>query len=78
MATNITVSIDEQLASRAREVARRQGASLNALIRKYLETLAGDVPGDAVAGELLDLMRRHGGRSGGRRIRREEAYEGCS
>ena len=78
MTTNITVSIDEQLASRAREVARRQGASLNALIRSYLETLAGDVPGDAVAGELLDLMRRHGGHSGGRRIRREEAYEGRS
>ena len=76
MTTDITVSIDEQLASRAREVARRQGTSLNALIRRYLETLAGDVPGDAVASELLDLMRRHGGHSGGRRIRREEAYEG--
>jgi hypothetical protein len=76
MATNITVSIDEQLAIRAREVARRQGASLNALIRRYLETLAGDVPGEAVAGELLDLMLQHGGHSGGRRILRKEAYEG--
>ena len=76
MATNITVSIDEKLAARAREIARRQGASLNALIRRYLETLAGDVPGAIAADELLDLMRKHGGHSGGRRIHREEAYEG--
>ena len=76
MTTNITVSIDEKLEIRAREVARRQGDSLNALIRRYLETLVGDVPGEVVAGEILDLMRRHGGHSGGRRIGREEAYEG--
>ena len=75
MTTNITISIDQRLADRAREVAKRQGASLNGLIRQYLESLAGDEPGEAVANELLDLMSRHGGRSGGRRISREEAYE---
>jgi hypothetical protein len=73
MAANITISVDEELARRAREVARRQGASLNALIRQYLESLAGEVPGDAVADELLDLMEEHGGHSGGRRVTREEA-----
>lgn len=76
MATNITVSIDEGLARRAREVARREGASLNALIRRYLETLVGEAEGESVADELLDLMEQHGGRSGGRRIARDEAYEG--
>lgn len=75
MATNITISVDERLARRAREVARREGASLNALIRRYLEALVGEAAGETVADELLDLMDRHGGRSGGRRITRDEAYE---
>ena len=75
MATNITVSIDDGLARRAREVARREGASLNALIRRYLETLVGEAEGESVADELLDLMEQQGGRSGGRRITRDEAYE---
>lgn len=76
MATNITISIDDELVRRAREVARRQGSSLNALIRQYLESLAGMTPGEAVADELLALMEEHGGRSGGRPFTREDAYEG--
>lgn len=75
MAKNITIAIPEELARRARDVARRQGASLNSLIRVYLEGLAGERTGEDVADELLELMERHGGRSGGRRVRREEAYE---
>jgi hypothetical protein len=75
MATNITVSIDDALARRAREVARREGASLNALIRRYLETLVGESTCESVADGLLEIMERHGGRSGGRRIARDEAYE---
>ena len=76
MAANITISVDEDLARRAREVARRQGSSLNALIRQYLESLAGVTPGEAVAEELLRLMNEHGGHSAGRRIVRDDAYEG--
>ena len=76
MAANITISIDEELIRRAREVARRQGSSLNALIRQYLEGLAGMTPGKAVADELLALMEEHGGHSAGRPFRREDAYEG--
>ena len=72
---NITLSIDETLVARAREIAARQGTSLNALIRQHLETLVGESPGDEVADELLLLMEESGGRSGGRRFRRDEAYE---
>jgi len=72
---NLTISVDGDLLQRARALARRQGTSLNALLRGYLETLVGEQPGEAVADELLMLMDEHGGRSGGRKIRRDELYE---
>jgi hypothetical protein len=39
---NITLSIDEQVAERAREKLRAVGKSLNQEIREHLERLAGD------------------------------------
>jgi replicative DNA helicase len=38
---NITLSVDEQVAQRAREAAQRMGKSLNQVVRDYLEQLAG-------------------------------------
>ncbi|MGB4115228.1 MAG: DUF6364 family protein [Polaromonas sp.] len=38
---NITLSIDEQIAQRAREAAQKMGKSLNQAVRDYLEQLAG-------------------------------------
>ena len=38
---NITLSVDEQVALRAREAARQMGKSLNQVVRDYLEQLAG-------------------------------------
>ncbi len=75
MGQNLTISVDEDLLRRARALARKQGTSLNALLRGYLETLVGQQPGEAVADELLMLMHEHGGRSGGRKIQRDELYE---
>ena len=75
MGQNLTISVDEDLLHRARALARKQGTSLNALLRGYLENLVGEQPGEAVADELLMLMHEHGGRSGGRKIRRDELYE---
>ena len=75
MGQNLTISVDEDLLQRARALARKQGTSLNALLRGYLENLVGEQPGEAVADELLMLMQDHGGRSGGRKIRRDELYE---
>ncbi|HVV88318.1 MAG TPA: DUF6364 family protein [Kofleriaceae bacterium] len=71
---NITLSLDDQVVEKAREVARQQGKSLNALVREFLERLTGAQPGATTADELLQLMRKHGGRSGGKRIPRDAAY----
>lgn len=38
---NITLSVDEQVALRAREAAQKMGKSLNQVVRDYLEQLAG-------------------------------------
>ena len=38
---NITLSIDEQIAQRAREAAQKMGKSLNQVVRDCLEQLAG-------------------------------------
>jgi replicative DNA helicase len=38
---NITLSIDEQVAQRARAAAQKMGKSLNQVVRDYLEQLAG-------------------------------------
>ena len=75
--TNLTIAIDAKLVERARAVARRQGSSLNALLRRHIASLAGGSASDEdAAAELLDLFQKSGGNSRGRRIRREEAYEG--
>ena len=38
---NITLSVDEQVAERARQAAQAMGKSLNQAVRDYLEHLAG-------------------------------------
>ncbi len=73
---NITITADAQVIERARKNAKAQGASLQALLRRYLETLAGKKPPELVASEILRLMREQGGHSEGRPIAREDAYEG--
>ncbi len=71
---NLTLSVDDGLVERAREVARQQGKSLNAVIREFLERLAGMQGGAASADELLALMCKQGGHSRGKKISREDAY----
>jgi len=73
---NVTISIEDELAARARMVAQREGTTLNDIIRRHLETVAGRRSGTAVAEELRRLWASHPGRSGGRKISRDEAYEG--
>ena len=72
---NVTISIDDELANRAREAARRQGTTLNDMIRRHLETVAGRRNGGTLAKELRQLWAEHPGHSGGRKIARDEAYE---
>jgi hypothetical protein len=49
--------------------------SVQELLRAHLEALVGHHGGEGAADELLELMNTKGGHSGGRRIRRDEAYE---
>jgi hypothetical protein len=52
---NITLSVDEQTVEKARETARNQGTSLNELIRRFLEQLAGIRP---TGKEVAAMLRR--------------------
>ena len=71
---NVTLALDDELVARAREVAQRQGTTLNDLVRRHLELVAGRRPGEALAQELQRLWDQHPGHSGGRRLRRDDAY----
>lgn len=71
---NITLSIDEQLVERARAVAREQGTSLNALIREYIEVLAGQRGAKTVL-EQFETLWATPGNSSGKRFERDEIYE---
>lgn len=73
---NLTIAVEDDLLEEARNLARRRGVSLQELLREHLRTLVGERNGVEVADELLELMKTHGGHSGGRRWRREDAYEG--
>jgi len=72
---NITISMDDVLVEKARALASRQGTSLQEMLRRYVETLVGADPVDAVVDELMELFETSGGRSDGYRFRREDAYD---
>lgn len=73
---DVTIAIDDALLARALDLARRRGITFEELIERQLRALVGERGGAEVARELLDLMETGGGRSGGRRWRREDAYAG--
>jgi Family of unknown function (DUF6364) len=71
---NITLSIDEKTAQRAREAAQKMGKSLNQAVRDYLEQLAGN---ERAAQECEEYLARclggGGGQLNGWKFNREEA-----
>ena len=70
---NITLSIDEQIAERAREKLRAMGKSLNQEIRDHLQHLAGD---DDLERDLAEFERLSGlGNSNGSKFNRDEIHE---
>ena len=70
---NITLSVDEQIAERAREKLRATGKSLNQEIRDHLQHLAGD---DDLERDLEFLQSTAGlGNSNGWKYNREDAYQ---
>ena len=72
---NPTLSVDEQVVERARETAKALGTSLNDLIRKYLESLAGERSGEEVARQMVKLWNESSGNSRGWKFNREELYD---
>ncbi len=70
---NVTLSIDEQLVTRARKKAEALGKSLNQMIRDYLQTVAG---GDDPERSIEEFKRLSGqGHSRGWRFIRDEIHE---
>ena len=73
MQVNITLSIDEQIAERARQKLRAMGKSLNQEIRDHLQHLAGE---DDLEQALEEFRQRVGqGNSNGWKWNRDELYE---
>lgn len=70
---NLTLSIDEQLVSRARKKAESLGKSLNQMIRDYLQTVAGGEDPDRSIEEFKRLSGQ--GNSRGWRFNRDEIHE---
>ena len=69
---NVTLSLDDQLVTRARKKAEALGKSLNQLIRDYLQTLAG---GDDPERSIEEFKRLSGrGHSRGWRFNRDEVH----
>jgi Family of unknown function (DUF6364) len=54
---NLTLSVDDDLVEKARQVASRQGTSLQALIRRYIETLVGSREGAGLVEQLDEQWR---------------------
>jgi hypothetical protein len=68
----VAVDLDDQLASRAQEVAKGLGLSLNQLIRQYLEDLTSQPSAEE---DIAELRRLSGlGHSQGWKFNRDEIH----
>jgi hypothetical protein len=72
---NITLSVDEQVAIRARESAQKMGKSLNQAVRDYLEQLAGAAQRGQQWAQLEERCLNSGAKLQGWHFDREEANE---
>ena len=72
MLKNITLSAEEQLIEKAREAASRQGRTLNAAFREWLERFAGL---KSSAARYDELMQRMSYVASGRGFTRDELNE---
>lgn len=71
---NITLSIDDELLESGREYAKTQNVSFNALVQDLVRRTVGSNSPERIH-ETIESMRRAGGRSAGRKWRREDAYD---
>lgn len=76
MPVNITLSSDEKTINKTREFARRQGVSLNELLRRYMDSISRVEDAESVADEFTRNAMEQGGESAsGYRFDREEAHQ---
>jgi len=73
---NITLSIEEELLSRSREEAARQGTSLNGLIRNVLTKMTSTPHQRDWFAEYTLHSEHISGDSGGWKFNRDELYDG--
>ena len=73
---NLTVTIDEEVLRRARIRALQLGTSVNAVVRDYLASYAGESPAVDAITEFVRVARTANTGSGkrGRSWRREDAH----
>jgi antitoxin component of RelBE/YafQ-DinJ toxin-antitoxin module len=74
---NITLSIDEQVADRARRAAQAMGKSLNQVVRDHLEQLAGRAQLEAEVAAYLESTARTPGRLKAWKFNRDELQRGA-
>ena len=72
---NITLSVDEQVAQRARDAAKKMGKSLNQAVRDYLEQLAGGGYRSQQWAQFEERCLHSSARLDGWRFNRDEANE---
>jgi hypothetical protein len=72
---NVTIALADDLVARVREIAQKQGTTLNELVRRQLEVVAGRTTGQVLADEMRKLWAQSPGHSGGKRLRRADAYD---
>jgi len=73
---NLTLSIDPRVLEKARATAAKLGLSLNELVRRYLEQVAGSGDQADTFKGLQDLCSTRGGHSAGRTWTREDLHRG--
>ena len=71
----ITLSVDEQVAQRAREAAQKMGKSLNQAVRDYLEQLAGSGRRGELGAQFETRCLQSPAQLKGWRFNRDEANE---
>jgi plasmid stability protein len=74
---NLTITIDDELLKRARLRALERNTSVNALLREYLETFAGEQSGMVVRKRFASLARAatSSGRGKARSWSRDDLHE---
>lgn len=72
---DVTLSIDEDVLIRAREVATRKGTSVNQMIHDYLEDLVTETSGEEILAKLEELWRSSVGNSSGQTWTREDLHD---